>query len=60
MNGRHVVFGVILEGYDVIDTIQNTPTTSNDKPLKDVVIKNSGELEFSGLLEVPKEGVQFP
>ncbi|KAI8061720.1 peptidyl-prolyl cis-trans isomerase B1 [Gongronella butleri] len=44
LDGRHVVFGTILEGYDVVEKIENTPTSFRDKPKADVVIAASGEL----------------
>lgn len=41
LDGRHPVFGKIVEGMDVVDTIAKVATNSNDKPLKDVVIKSA-------------------
>ena len=52
LDGRHVVFGEVLEGYDVVDKIENVPKGSGDKPAKRVTIKKSGELE------VPDEGIR--
>jgi len=40
LNGHHVCFGKVLKGMDVVNAIQNLPT-SNDKPLQDVKIANS-------------------
>lgn len=51
MDGRHVVFGEVLEGYDIIEKIENTKTAPGDKPLETVKIAKSGELE------VPPEGI---
>lgn len=51
MDGRHVVFGEVLEGYELIDKIQNFKTSPGDKPVKTVKIAKSGELE------VPAEGI---
>jgi len=45
LDGRHVVFGEVLEGYDVVEKIENSPTGSNDKPVEDVKIVKSGELD---------------
>ena len=51
LDGRHVVFGEVVEGYDVVEKIENTETASGDKPINKVVIAKSGELE------VPTEGI---
>ncbi|KAH8108033.1 peptidyl-prolyl cis-trans isomerase B precursor [Cristinia sonorae] len=44
LNGKHVVFGKILSGMDVVDRIQNLLTDGNDRPLQSVVISNCGEV----------------
>ncbi|OQE28056.1 hypothetical protein PENFLA_c005G09076 [Penicillium flavigenum] len=46
LDGRHVVFGEVLEGYEVVDKIQNVPKGSGDKPKLAVKIVKSGELEL--------------
>lgn len=51
LDGRHVVFGEVLEGYNVVDLIQNVPKNPGDKPKDKVIIIKSGELE------VPPEGI---
>ena len=51
LDGRHVVFGEVLEGYDVVEKIENCEKGSGDKPAKTVKIAKSGELE------VPPEGI---
>merc|ERR1712023_199897 len=43
LDGRHVVFGKVLEGMDVVKKIEDTPTNAGDKPNEDVVIAKSGE-----------------
>ena len=32
LDGKHVVFGEVLEGYDIVDKIQNVPKNPGDKP----------------------------
>jgi len=51
LDGKHVVFGEVLEGYDIVEKIQDVPKGPGDKPTKAVKISKSGELE------VPEEGI---
>ncbi|KFP90330.1 Peptidyl-prolyl cis-trans isomerase B, partial [Apaloderma vittatum] len=45
LDGKHVVFGKVLEGMDVVRKVENTKTDSRDKPLKDVAIADCGTIE---------------
>lgn len=40
-----MVFGEVLEGYDVVEKIENVPKGPGDKPSSTVKIAKSGELE---------------
>ncbi|KAG0023543.1 hypothetical protein BGZ80_009102 [Entomortierella chlamydospora] len=44
LDGRHVVFGKVVEGMDVVTKIENTSTNRRDRPLTPVTIVKSGEL----------------
>ncbi|KAG9196699.1 Peptidyl-prolyl cis-trans isomerase B [Alternaria panax] len=45
LDGRHVVFGEVLEGYEVVEKIENVKKGAGDKPVQTVKIAKSGELE---------------
>ncbi|KAI0636151.1 cyclophilin-like domain-containing protein [Trametes polyzona] len=44
LNGKHVVFGRVIRGYDIVERIAQVPTDEKDRPRAPVVIANSGEL----------------
>ncbi|CAE6385632.1 unnamed protein product [Rhizoctonia solani] len=54
LDGRHVVFGRVLEGMDIVSLIEKVPKGSGDKPKDDVVVADSGELKIE--LEVDENG----
>lgn len=45
LNGKHVVFGEVLEGLNVVEEISNVSRDRRDKPIKEVKIEACGELE---------------
>jgi len=42
LNGKHVVFGKVIEGFETVDAIGRVPT-KQDKPVTPVTIVNCGE-----------------
>jgi len=44
LDNKHVVFGKVVEGFDIIKKVENLAVDEDDKPLKPVVIANSGQL----------------
>ena len=40
LDNRHTVFGKVIEGIEVVETISKVNRDRNDKPLKDVVIES--------------------
>jgi peptidyl-prolyl cis-trans isomerase B (cyclophilin B) len=52
LDGKHVVFGEVLEGYEIVEKIENVPKNPGDKPKQAIKIVKSGELE------VPEEGTR--
>jgi peptidyl-prolyl cis-trans isomerase B (cyclophilin B) len=45
LDGRHVVFGKVVNGMDVVKKVEKTQTGQNDKPVQDVTITDCGVLE---------------
>ncbi|CAK7233656.1 cytochrome P450 monooxygenase 41 [Sporothrix bragantina] len=44
LDNKHVVFGQVLNGKSVVRQVENSPTEPGDKPTKDIVIVDCGEL----------------
>ncbi|MFC2605616.1 MAG: peptidylprolyl isomerase [Bacteroidota bacterium] len=38
LDGSYTVFGEVVDGFDVVDKIENVPTRRGDRPRKDIVI----------------------
>jgi peptidyl-prolyl cis-trans isomerase A (cyclophilin A) len=40
LNGKHTIFGEVIEGADVVDLISRVKTGSQDRPAEDVIIES--------------------
>ncbi|KAG2363921.1 cyclophilin-like domain-containing protein [Suillus spraguei] len=58
LDNKHVVFGKVLEGMDIVYAIEDVPKGGNDRPLEDVIIHDSGELPIEPVVD--EGGSQVP
>ena len=45
LNGKHAIFGQLVEGEDVLDAIGSVEVGANDKPVEDIIMKKVEILE---------------
>lgn len=58
LDGKHVVFGEVIQGKRIVRSIENQPTDSNDKPIEDVKIVDCGVLPDDYI--VPEDAEKTP
>lgn len=64
LNGMHTVFGEVVQGQDVVDTIGSVETGQGDRPLEDVtlqevtIIRKGSEAKNFNAPQVLNEGLQ--
>ena len=44
LNGKHVVFGKVIDGMDVVQKVERTRVKQESKPVSDVTIAQCGEM----------------
>merc|ERR1711924_230524 len=44
LDGKHVVFGEVISGMDVVTEVEDLPVGAHDRPTRPVVIARSGQL----------------
>merc|ERR1711972_1167834 len=45
LNGKHCVFGEIVEGHATLDAIEGVKTQSDDRPIAPITVARCGQLE---------------
>jgi len=55
LDGKHVVFGKVIEGEKVVQTIEQSKTDSRDRPQADVVIAECGVIDVPEPFSIAKE-----
>lgn len=46
LDNKHVVFGHVVKGIEIVREIENAETSTGDKPKTDIIITDCGEIDF--------------
>ena len=55
LDGKHVVFGKVVEGMELLKRIESLPTDGRDRPRQTVMIEESGDLPLAAPFAVEKK-----
>lgn len=44
LDGKHVVFGKVVEGMDVVRKMENVRTGKEDRPMQELAVAQCGEM----------------
>lgn len=44
LDGKHVVFGKVVQGIDIVRMIENSPVTAYKKPIHSIIISDCGQM----------------
>lgn len=55
LDGKHCVFGRVIEGYDICQLMESTETLAQDKPAGDIIISDCGVYDPASPPPVPIE-----
>lgn len=58
LDGRHVVFGKVIKGMNVVRKVENTKTGGNDRPGEEVKIADCGHFKVEKPYAVAKEDAE--
>jgi cyclophilin family peptidyl-prolyl cis-trans isomerase len=51
LDGRHVVFGRVVDGMNVLKVIESVATDSSDRPKQNVFVEACGQIGTSGFIQ---------
>eukprot|EP01084_Bolivina_argentea_P217707 369574_1 len=57
LNKKHVVFGKVVDGTDIVDALESVETNSKDKPLVPIIVSKCGQLMLvkKSEMDAPKQ-----